>query len=99
MRHEILPIYNKTNNENLDEKMSKWTVNKINIRSSVKYCYICHIAQLILKYYSVKCLLTYISLIFKLEYSICAIASRSSFYRFAAYSSPIPFQVPLFQIP
>ena len=82
------------NNENLDEKMSKWTVNKINIRSSVKYCYIVHRARLTLKYDSVKCLLTYISLIYKLEYSVCAIASR-----FLAYSSPIPFQVPLFQIP
>ena len=40
----------------------------------------------------------YISLIFKLEYSICAIASNSSVCRFHAYSSPIPFQVPLFQI-
>ena len=82
------------NNENLDEKMSKWTVSKINIRSSVKYCYIVHRARLTLEYDSVKCLLTYISLIYKLEYSVCAIASR-----FAAYSSPIPFQVPLFQIP
>ena len=98
MRHEILPIYNKTNNENLDEKMSKWTVNKINIRSSEKYCYICHIAQLILKYDSVKCLLTCISLIHELEYSISAIASHSSVCRFPACSSPIPFQVPLFQI-
>ena len=48
-RHEILLIYNKTNNENLDEKMSKWIANKINIRSSVKYCYIFHLAQLTLK--------------------------------------------------
>ena len=36
---------------------------------------------------------------FKQEYSIGAIASRSSVCRFAAYSSPILFQVPLFQIP
>ena len=50
--------------------------NKINIRSSIQYCYIVHLAQLTLEYDAVKCLLTYTSLIFKLEYSICAIASH-----------------------
>ena len=94
MRHEILPIYNKTNNENLDEKMSKWTVNKISIRSSEKYCDICHIAQLILKYDSVKCLLTCISLIHELEYSICAIASHSSVCRFPAWPLLLSYSIP-----